>query len=112
MTRYGPIKSITGWRDVSPAFEQLAKQSSDCTSFEIEVVAAGASGDLAYLVAIEHTNASVAGAPPASYSLRVTQIFRREGGEWKVIHRHADEVNERVSTSGQVDRLAQAFDRP
>ena len=112
VTLYGAVKSVTGWREISPAFEQLAKQFSDCKSFEIEVIAAGASGELAYLVAIEHTNASVAGAPPAPYALRVTQIFRREGGEWKVIHRHADEVKEAVSTSGQVDRLAHTFDRP
>src|SRR5262249_30017784 len=38
--------------------------------YEIEVVAAGASGDLAYLVAFEHTTASVNGAPPESYTLR------------------------------------------
>jgi ketosteroid isomerase-like protein len=112
VTLYGAVKSVTGWREISPAFEQLAKQFSDCKSFEIEVIAAGASGELAYLVAIEHTNASVAGAPPAPYALRVTQIFRREGGEWKVIHRHADEVKDGVSTSGQVDRLAHTFDRP
>lgn len=106
VTLFGAVRTEVGWAEIGPTFEWLAKRFSDCTSFDIEVIAAGASGDLGYLVAIEHTTASVLGAAPAPYSLRVTQVFRREGGEWKVIHRHADEVKERGSTSGQIERLA------
>ena len=46
-------------------------------------------GDLAYTVGYEHTQATVNGEA-RTYTLRATQIYRREGGEWKVIHRHAD----------------------
>jgi len=35
-----------------------------CTSFSNDISAAGASGDLAHTVALEHTTASVNGAPP------------------------------------------------
>lgn len=28
--------------------------------------------------------------PP--YTLRVTQIYRREDGDWKVVHRHGDHL--------------------
>jgi ketosteroid isomerase-like protein len=104
VTLFGAVKTVLGWSDIGPSFEWLAKRFSDCKSFDIEVIAAGASGDLGYLVAIEHTTCSILGAPPAPYSLRVTQIFRREGGDWKIVHRHADEVKEGVST-GQVARL-------
>jgi ketosteroid isomerase-like protein len=110
VTLFGAVKTVVGWAAIEPSFEWLAKRFSDCNSFEIEVIAAGASGDLAYLVAIEHTNASVAGAPAAPYALRVTQVFRREGGEWKIVHRHADEVKD-APTTGQIDRLAQGLDR-
>ena len=54
------------------------------------MIAAGASDDLAYTVGFEHTTASVRGGPPSAYVLRVTTVFHRENGEWKVVHRHAD----------------------
>ena len=44
---------------------------------------------MAYTVGYEHARASVNGEP-RQYSLRVTQVYRREDGEWKVAHRHAD----------------------
>ena len=30
------------------------------------------------------------GNPPTRYALRVTTLFRQEGGTWKVVHRHGD----------------------
>jgi ketosteroid isomerase-like protein len=38
-------------------------------------------------MAFKHT-ASVNGAPPHPYMLRVTTVFRREDGESKIVHRH------------------------
>jgi len=90
VTLFGAAATRTGWAEARRIFEQLGSSFSDCTSYEIEVVAAGASGDLAYLVAFEHTTASVNGAPPESYTLRVTTVFRREDGQWRVAHRHGD----------------------
>lgn len=46
---------------------------------------------VAFTVAVEHTSASINGVP-RQYELRVTTIFRREEGTWKVVHRHADPV--------------------
>ena len=51
---------------------------------------AGVSGDLAYTVGFEHTSVSVDGVPVEPYTLRVTHIYRREDGEWKIVHRHGD----------------------
>lgn len=66
---------------------------------------AGVSGDLGYVVGTEHTTASVGREGPVPYALRVTLIFRREGGEWKEVHRHADPVPGIQSTHEQLGRF-------
>jgi ketosteroid isomerase-like protein len=42
------------------------------------------------VVAIERSVAGTHGSPPQAFPLRVTTIFRREQGDWKVVHRHGD----------------------
>lgn len=106
VTLFGAARSASGWSELETVFRFLGQEFSDCTSYENEVVAAGVSGDLGYVVALEHTTASVKGAAPAPYSLRVTTIYRRESGEWRIVHRHGDAL---VSEDGgaQVRRLVQ-----
>ena len=90
LTLYGAGMSGRGWGEIGPIFEALGEQFSNCLSYENEIVAAEAHGDLAYTVALEHTTASINGAEPKPYVRRATTIFRREDGEWKVVHRHGD----------------------
>ena len=92
VTLLGAALSATGWAEIEEVFDRLQARFSNCASCEHEVIAAGASGDIAYIVAFEHTTASVNGSPPLPYTLRATTVFRREGGEWRVVHRHADPV--------------------
>ncbi len=84
---WGPCKS--GWAEVSRIFRWVASRFSDCTAYSFELVAAGVSGDLAYTVGFERSALSVDGAP-ARNTLRVTHVYRRENGEWKIVHRHGD----------------------
>jgi ketosteroid isomerase-like protein len=90
VTLFGAAMGGSGWEEIEPIFERLGERFSNCTSYENEIIAAGASGDLAYTVAIEHTTASINGGPPTPYTLRATTVFRRDGGDWKVVHRHGD----------------------
>jgi ketosteroid isomerase-like protein len=92
VTLFGAWLSNSGWDAVSGIFDEIASRFSDCSAYEIELIAAGASGDLAYTVAYEHTTVSLDGSP-RSYILRVTQVYRREDGEWKVVHRHGNELS-------------------
>jgi ketosteroid isomerase-like protein len=53
--------------------------------------------DLGYTVEIERFDAKVAGTDEMVHiALRVTTIFRRESGEWKVIHRQGDPLVSRI----------------
>ncbi|HVL94452.1 MAG TPA: nuclear transport factor 2 family protein [Solirubrobacteraceae bacterium] len=108
VTLFGALRSNTGWPEIRSTFEWLAERFSNCQSFEYEVIAAGASGDLGYIAGIEHTTAAVGDAAPQAYTLRVTTVFRREDGEWKVVHRHADPVPESERTRVQLGRLGGA----
>lgn len=106
VTLFGAVLTKSSWAEIEPAFEWLASRFSNCASFDYEVIAADASGDLGYIVGIEHTTCSVAGAAPDAYSLRVTTIFRRENGAWKVVHRHGDPIPDSPATQKQLDRLS------
>jgi len=57
---------------------------------KLEVAQTYTSGDLAVLVVIERQYGRVGDLPEQDWSLRVTLIFRREGSEWRLAHRHAD----------------------
>jgi len=89
VTLFGAEVNRTGWDELGPTFDWLAGRFTDCLSLDYEVIAAGASGDLAYLVAIERISA-VARGEPTSYALRATTVFRREDGTWRAVHRHGD----------------------
>ena len=93
VTLFGAMgMSDAGWDTVSRTFRWVASRFSQCTAYSFELVAAGASGDLAYTVGFERADLSVDGGPPQSTKLRVTHVYRRESGEWKIVHRHGDYV--------------------
>ena len=105
VTILGAARTVSGWREVGDLFDWLASNFSNGTSYELDVTAAGVSGDLGYVVGFEHSMASVTGEAPAQIGLRVTLIFRREHGEWKEVHRHADPIPGVESTREQLSRL-------
>jgi ketosteroid isomerase-like protein len=81
-----------GWSEAAPRYDWAAARMRDSgAKVQVEYLASAVSGDLAYTVAIERSQVLVTGADePAPMALRVTHIFRREAGEWKMVHRHAD----------------------
>jgi ketosteroid isomerase-like protein len=56
---------------------------------DLEVLHMDEDGDLAYWVGLQHAAVSVNGHTSEMH-LRITELFRREDGSWKLVHRHAD----------------------
>jgi ketosteroid isomerase-like protein len=98
-SRNEPVSVLGAWRnangqqEIDELFTALGDSFSDCTSYAFELQAYDVVGDMAYTAGLEHTSASVEGRP-RTYTLRATQVYRREAGEWKVAHRHGDTVIE------------------
>jgi ketosteroid isomerase-like protein len=89
----GAWRNAIGQREIDDLFTALGNSFSNCTSYAFELLAFDVVGDMAYTAGLEHTSASVDGQP-RTYTLRATQVYRREAGEWKVAHRHGDTVIE------------------
>ena len=86
----GQCKS--GWDEVGQFFPWLAGRFSDGSGFSFDLEVADISGDLAYTVGFERYSVSITGGPVEPRLIRVTHVYRREKGEWKIVHRHGDSL--------------------
>jgi ketosteroid isomerase-like protein len=64
---------------------------------KLELVQSYTSGDMVVLVAVERQHGKIGGLPEQDWSLRVTLVYRREGSEWQLVHRHADPLVHGIS---------------
>jgi ketosteroid isomerase-like protein len=92
VTLFGADATKQGAEEVRQFFHLVASWFANCTAYRFELVAAEVSGDLAYTIGFEHVSASFRGGPEAPISARVTHLYRRENGEWMIVHRHADRL--------------------
>ena len=88
---FGP--PVRGWQQAAATIERAASNYRDGEIVGFENVAKYATPELAYIVEVERYKAKVGGGEElAPIALRVTSIFRREDGVWKIVHRHADPI--------------------
>jgi ketosteroid isomerase-like protein len=84
----GPVDK--GWPAISKRLDWVATQYSDGKT-RIERLVRNVGGDLGYVVQHEHIEFRVPGdGTPSTRDYRVTMIFRREAGGWRIVHRQAD----------------------
>lgn len=86
-----------GWHEVGPRLDWAAARFAAGRTDQ-KVLTMGASGDLGYTVSLERGQAQVAGeAAAAPMLLRVTHVYRRVDGAWKLVHRHADAITDKTA---------------
>ena len=87
---WGPNKS--GWEEVSRILRWIAARIAQGTysDYRYDVEIADVSGDMAYTVGFERFNSTADDGTVEPIVIRVTHIYRREDGDWKIVHRHAD----------------------
>jgi ketosteroid isomerase-like protein len=92
-----------GWADVEKGIAEAAAHFVD-GSIRFEEVSRYSTPDLGYVVQLERSELQFAGSQDMTpSSLRVTMIFRREGDDWRVAHRHADPITTTRPISTVID---------
>lgn len=84
------VRARVGWPDVLRTITWVADAFNDCSHYEYELVSAGVHGELAYTAGFERYTSSRPNGEVVTNELRVTQIYRREDGIWRLAHRHGD----------------------
>ena len=77
-----------GWDAVNGSFNQVGKLASD-GKVELKDQLINVLGDAAYELGIEKAQFKLAGNEIKSEH-RVTNIYKKEGGTWKIVHHHTD----------------------
>ena len=93
-TFFGPNGKVEeGAQQVASVYERDAAMFGKDGETHFEILQINAGSDLAYWVGFQIATVSMNGKT-VPMKLRITEIFRRENGEWKLVHRHADRVND------------------
>ena len=92
ITLANPFGGIAhGRNEVMETLDRAASNFQDGHTTGIETIERLVTPDLAYTIEIERYVAKVGGSSDLSeVALRVSCLYRRENGAWKLLHRHAD----------------------
>ena len=78
----------TGWDKVGPTWSEVAKIASG-GQVKLHDQHIHAAGDMAYEVGVEKGHVTM-GGHKVNLDHRVTNVYRREAGTWKIVHHHTD----------------------
>ncbi|HEY4057977.1 MAG TPA: DUF4440 domain-containing protein [Kofleriaceae bacterium] len=86
-------KLTSGANEINEANEKGASHFGPKSRTTLEILESGESGDLGYWVGYQDAEMDIEGKLQ-HMKLRITEVFKRVGGEWHMVHRHADMAKE------------------
>ena len=89
-TFFGPDgKLVQGAGSVIESYRNGAKRFGNGGESRLEILQQAADGHVGYWAGLQHAVVEIDGkATPMT--LRITELFRKEDGKWKLVHRQAD----------------------
>lgn len=86
---------VHGAEEVSARYETDAASFDSGSKSRFEILQMAASDEIAYWTGFQKATVYFKGKEETvEFNLRITEIFRREGEDWKLVHRHADSLAE------------------
>jgi len=85
---WGPIEQ--GRDRLEQTFNWVSSRFGPTGDCRQDLSSVHVSGDLAVTIGMERGPATVDGGEPREMVIRTTHVYRREDGEWRLVHRHAD----------------------
>ena len=86
---FGPY--VRGRAEVAEALASAAAKYRDGQVVDVDLIAKYQDGRIASVVEVEHDRTKVGASDVVSdFHLRVTSVYARVAGQWKLVHRHAD----------------------
>jgi ketosteroid isomerase-like protein len=103
-----PTRSGHYTSDQWAAIGRFFKHGKDST---LELIRTYQADGMVVIVAREHSHVEVGTVPAQPWSLRVTLVFRQDGDQWRLVHRHADPLAGAISVDKAAE-LAKTGNRP
>lgn len=79
---------IDGWPEIRRSWQNIFASSRSWT-VSCEQVRISLEGDVAWVTCVEAISPFGAEGPDATARMQATNVFRRQNGEWRMIHHHA-----------------------
>ncbi len=96
LTQHHPVSffgpdgtSLQGAEMIRAAFTQGASAFGADGESRLDIIQSGGDGEIGYWCGHQHAEVTMDGKK-ISMTLRITEVFRRESGQWRLFHRHAD----------------------
>ena len=91
-TFFGPVGGyVQGAERVAARYKSDSEVFESADNISFEILQMEANDSIAFWVGFQHASARMRGRTEVvPVNLRVTEVFRRENEDWKLIHRHAD----------------------